>query len=121
MKITLDWPDTVPLNINVEFLQDMCNRMAVAYYKYGPAMRKENADKGDHLASARLRVQKYLDTGNTEFLMDAANSLMIEFTHPAREGAFFRATDSRESPGIVTAATGAVVHGKIEDEDWQQP
>lgn len=76
-----------------EFAQAMANRMAVSFHKYGPA-----ADAGDVdcLYSANLRIAKYLDTGNTEWLVDAANFLMMEFMrHPGA----FRATDSDESPG----------------------
>ncbi|HUZ92414.1 MAG TPA: hypothetical protein VNG29_00245 [Candidatus Paceibacterota bacterium] len=38
--------------------------------------------------------------GNTEYLMDAANGLMIEFTCPQVPGAAFAATDDNKSPGF---------------------
>lgn len=37
--------------------------------------------------------------GNTEYLVDAANFLMIEFMHPAHPKAHYRATDKEGSPG----------------------
>jgi hypothetical protein len=40
-------------------------------------------------------------SGNTEYLIDAANFAMIEFIHPRVEGAFFEATDASGSPGRV--------------------
>lgn len=46
-------------------------------------------------------VQKYKDTGNTEFLVDVANFLMLEFMFPQHEKTHFRETDSSESAGIV--------------------
>lgn len=46
-------------------------------------------------------VEKYQETGNTEYLVDAANYLMFEFMYPQHEKAHFRATDSGESAGIV--------------------
>lgn len=85
---------------NEGFIQKMRARMAVSYHKYG---RMAEADGVDMIASIDVRVQKYLATGNTEWLIDAANCCLIEFTHPRVEGAHFRATDSDESPGRVVA------------------
>ena len=82
------------------FLQGMANRMAVSFFKYGPA-----ADGYPHVISAldslRQRLSAYCETGNTEYLIDAANFAMIEFMLPAHPGAHFRATDSDGSPGRV--------------------
>jgi hypothetical protein len=39
--------------------------------------------------------------GNAEYLVDAANFLMIEFMHPAHPAAHYRATDASGSPGRV--------------------
>lgn len=58
------------------------------------------------LSSGLLRLIKYLNTGNTEWLMDAANQLMIEFKRPQVKGAGFRATDSGESPGLIGISEG---------------
>ena len=52
------------------------------------------------LESHDMCIQKYLETGNTEYLCDAANYLMFEFMYPQKEGAYFKATDSSESAGI---------------------
>lgn len=80
-----------------QFLQGMKNRMAVSYHKYGPC--KDST--ADNLANVKLRLQRYESTGNTEFLMDAANFAMIEFMHPAHPESHFKATDDSESPGLV--------------------
>ena len=45
-------------------------------------------------------MKKYRETGNTEYLCDAANYLMFEYMYPQQEGVYFRATDSGESAGI---------------------
>lgn len=37
----------------------------------------------DALKNIELRLQKYKDTGNTEFLVDIANFAMLEFMHPS--------------------------------------
>jgi hypothetical protein len=85
------------------FVQGMANRMAVSYCKYG-AVADAYPHKVNALASLRARLQKYEETGNTEFLMDAANFAMIEFMHPAHEAAHFTPTDSEASPGRVWAS-----------------
>ena len=76
------------------------NRVEVSYYKYGPA--KDNF--GQHLVNAieshDLCIKKYQETGNTEYLLDAANYLMFEYMYPNRKGAYFKATSSSESAGI---------------------
>lgn len=81
-----------------QFLQGMVDRMSVSYYKYGKV-----ADavpfQVDALRSLKIRIDKYLETGNTEFLMDAANFAMMEFMHPHLPEAHFTPTDADGSPG----------------------
>ena len=76
------------------------NRVEVSYYKYGPASK----NFGEHLVNAletmKMCVKKYEKTGNTEYLVDAANYLMFEFEYPSIKGAHFESTDSSESAGI---------------------
>lgn len=70
------------------------NMMVMSYYKYGPL--KENYEKEcsmDALANIEKRIERYKETGNTEFLADAANFAMIEFMHPSVEGAKYIPTD----------------------------
>ena len=60
------------------------NMMVVSYYKYGPL--KDNYGKYkciDALGSLKKRLDKYRETGNTEFLADAMNFAMIEFMNPS--------------------------------------
>lgn len=83
------------------FLKGMIARMEMSYFKYGD-VADAYPHKIDALASLEQRLKKYQDTGNTEFLIDAANFCMIEFMFPRREGAFFESTDSDQSPGRVT-------------------
>lgn len=71
------------------------NMMVVSYFKYG-AM-KENYEKFkcmDALGNIEKRIQKYIETGNTEFLADVANFAMIEFMYPSIQGARYIPTDS---------------------------
>lgn len=84
-----------------QFLDGMIARMEMSYFKYGD-LKEAYPHKMDALASLQQRIEKYQQTGNTEFLMDVANFAMIEFMFPRRIGAFFQATDSDQSPGRTT-------------------
>ena len=87
--------------VSEQFLSGMVARMEMSYFKYGD-VAEAYPHKIDALASLDQRLKKYQDTGNTEFLIDAANFCMIEFMFPRKEGAFFQATDSDQSPGRTT-------------------
>lgn len=88
-------PDT---EFDLTFMQGMYDRMAASYAKYG-AVAEAYPSRVDAIESLKIRLRKYEDTGNTEWLMDVANFAMIEFMRPRHKDAHFRATDSRESPG----------------------
>jgi hypothetical protein len=81
-----------------KFVQGMRDRMVVSFYKYGP-LTDAYPHKVSAVASLTDRLRKYAETKNTEYLIDAANFAMIEFMHPALEGAFFAGTDDDGSPG----------------------
>lgn len=97
-----------------KFIQAMQDRMVVSFAKYGPVTLGFPA-KINALKSLRQRLDKYLETGNTEFLVDAANFAMIEFMHPSLPNAFFEGTDSDQSPGR-TSQTGEVNSKANQDE-----
>jgi len=97
-----------------QFIEYMKNRMLVSYAKYGPVQQAFPA-KINALQSSRERVQKYLETGNQEWLVDAANFLLIEFLCPSLPNAHFRAADSDESIGRVHKATGKATFEPNED------
>ena len=69
--------------------------MINSFYKYGPAKKNYGEYKCmDALKNIELRLQKYKDTGNTEFLVDIANFAMLEFMHPSIPGAKFIPTST---------------------------
>jgi hypothetical protein len=104
--------DGAPTTENSEtFHQGMVDRMIVSFHKYGP-VAEGYPDRVDAMASLKLRIEKYEETGNTEFLMDVANFAMIEFMHPRKPGAFFTPTDSDGSPGRITASGNLNLHDK---------
>lgn len=77
------------------------NRVEISAIKYGTAADNFGMKLVNALESHDLCIKKYLETGNTEYLCDAANYLMFEFMYPQKEGAFFEATDSSGSAGVV--------------------
>lgn len=102
----IKFPAMVPdSEFSETFIQGMADRMAVSFCKYG-SVSKAFPEKVDAVATLRLRLSQYEETGNTEFLMDASNYAMIEFMRPRHAGAHYKATDSAESPGRVWV-TGA--------------
>ena len=106
MNRTTKKSDTVPATeFSDTFVQGMYDRMAVSYFKYGP-VAKGYPDKVDAIASLRVRLDRYVETGNTEWLMDVANFAMIEFMRPRHPGAHFKGTDDD--------TTGRVLHTGVQ-------
>lgn len=69
--------------------------MVMSYFKYGPLKDNYGTYKCmDAIGNIKKRLQKYEETGNTEFLADIANFAMIEFMNPSIEGAKYTPTDS---------------------------
>lgn len=111
MKISFKWSEQVPKDqIDESFIQGMFNRMILGFHNYGHMRRKH--DRPDNIKNVRIRLDKYLKTGNTEWLMDAANYCMMEFAVPAHHKAHFKATESHESPG--SAVAGRIIRNKKE-------
>lgn len=88
---------------SIQFLQGMVDRMSVSFHKYG-AVNDGFPYPANALESLQMRLDKYAETGNTEWLMDVANFAMIEFMRPRTLAAHFQATDSDASPGRATSS-----------------
>lgn len=88
-----------------QFVKYMKNRMEVSFHKYG-AIKEAYPHKVDAIGSMQERMRKYAETGNTEWLVDAANFLMIEFMLPRHPTAHFAGTDDEASPGRRTVRGG---------------
>lgn len=97
--------------------------MQVSFHKYGP-VANAYPHKVNALESLHKRLEKYAETGNTEFLIDAANFAMIEFMFPAHPNAHFRATDSHESPGRAAYDTSfegtQKSNAELTDAEWRE-
>lgn len=99
MEYKIKISDKVPTDqVSPEFVQGMFDRMAMGFYNYGP-IKLNFPENYNALKGCQQRIQKYKKTKNTEWLIDAANFLMIEFLRPSLSGAYFEATSKRESPG----------------------
>lgn len=98
--------------VSEDFIRGMRDRMVMSFHKYG-AVADAYPVKIDAIASALKRIQVYrfgdpeqgIEKGNTEYLMDAANFMMIEFMRPAHPDAHFKSTDDDGSPGRARART----------------
>jgi adenylate kinase family enzyme len=96
----MDISEILKTEFSEDFVQKMKNRMVVSFCKYGP-ITDGYPKNVDAVASLKLRLDKYKETGNTEFLCDVANFAMIEFMLPRHSDAHFKGTDSHESPGRI--------------------
>lgn len=97
--ITINLAPSVPASEFCEkFVQGMANRMGMSFFKYGLAA-KAYPEKVDAIASLKIRLAKYEETGNTEYLLDVGNFAMIEYMLPRHPKAHFKAEDSAQSPG----------------------
>lgn len=74
---------------------DQLRKLAMenSYHKYGPLKKNYEEHKCmDALGNLEKRLEKYRETGNTEFLVDVANFAMIEFMYPSLPNAHYEAT-----------------------------
>ena len=92
--------ETLNTEFSEDFVQKMRNRMITSFCKYGPIL-EGYPDNVDAIKSLAVRLEKYGETGNIEFLVDVGNFAMIEFMLPRHPKAHFKATDSKDSPGRV--------------------
>jgi hypothetical protein len=104
--LTLRTGNLPETEVSAQFLQGIVDRRALGFHKYGPA----SGGKSDYTASIPVRLAKYAEDGNTEWLMDIATYAMLEFMNPRHPGAHYRATTSDESPGDVLVG-GAIWQG----------
>lgn len=105
MSHTQNIPGVPASEFSEDFVRLMRNRMAVSFFKYG-LLTDGFPHKVDAVSSMQARLDRYAATGNTEWLVDAANFCMIEFMLPRHPRAHFEGTDDSASPGRVSTRTG---------------
>ena len=92
-KLTAD--EILSTEYSTKFDEIRKNMMVMSYYKYGKMSDNHSTENlMDAVANLRKRLEKYEQTGNTEFLADVANFAMIEFMHPQHKKAFYKSTES---------------------------
>lgn len=80
-----------------EFYQLMRNRLIMGSFRYETFEQKRaHPWKYDTAAEAIKRVQKYIETGNTEHLVDAANMCLLEFEFGRHPNKHFSPVDDGE-------------------------
>lgn len=84
--------ELIATETNDTFMQLMRNRLVMGAFRYG---RMKDKEKGEYklLESLKRKLNMYQQTGNLEYLVDAANYLLLEFTYPHVDNPHFNATD----------------------------
>jgi len=101
---------------SLEFDEIRKKAMVMGHYKYGSIKANRDAKATDMIKSIEMRIVKYLQTKNTEYLADIANFAMIEFMYPSLDGAYFKYTDSDKSPGLYGMSVKEMERFKEENE-----
>lgn len=126
MEFILKFPDScynedvTHYSLFINALQGMLNRMATSHNKYQKGLPMDFVVQDvDEIKSAMKRIAMYdpkhvaifiqdelfsvnkeMNTGNVENLLDAANMLVIEAILPKHSKAHMRSQASHESPGL---------------------
>lgn len=82
------------LSFNEDFVKLMNNRMVMGFFRYGNRHAKKSPM--NNIKSAERRIELYKQSGNLEFLLDAANMLRMEFEIPQHPHASFNPQDDGE-------------------------
>ena len=73
----------------------MRTRLLMGRYRYGRMDRTTDTNY-DRIGSALKRLKRYRETGNQEFLVDAANLCLMEFVHGYHPDKHFASIDDGE-------------------------
>lgn len=116
-KEDLSIPEILKTEYSERFDEIRKNAMANSYYKYGPARKNYVNGNINAILSMQKCIDKYRDTGNTEYLCDAANYLMLEFMYPQHKKAHYKATTAEsDSAGIVGISVNEMEALRREEE-----
>ena len=83
-----------------EFVVKMKNAIELSHYKYGWAS-KTYPELAQAYKCIAERLDLYFKTLNKDYLIDVANFAMLEYLYPSLDGAYYKPTDSDESPGLA--------------------
>ena len=93
------------------FVNKMRNAIELSHYKYG-SPSKTYPELAQAYKCIKERLDHYLNTHNTEYLIDIANFAMLEFMYPSFEDAKYSPQDSNNSPGLA----GGISYKQLIDE-----
>ena len=107
-------------NYSEEFDTLRKNAIALSYYKYGAAkinftQLPDGSFYVDAIKTLEMCLQKFKETGNTEYLRDVANYAMFRYMYPAT-GEYFKSTSSEESCGVYGMAVNEVKNFKDDNK-----
>lgn len=92
--------DVYRTNWSWKFEQYMRNRLAMGYFRYGP-LNKQEKGKYDLIGSIKKRIDKYVESGNDELLVDVANLCMVEFINGVHPKKHFSSEDDGEHVQVI--------------------
>lgn len=76
----MDLPKT---EYSLDFDEKRKNRVAMSFHKYGSAAINFGRKLVDAIPTMQRCIDKYKETGNTEYLLDAGNYIMFEYMYPS--------------------------------------
>lgn len=85
-------PTKAFVRFDENFTNLMRNRIGMGYFRYGGDTKSYR-----YVDGILLKVKRYIETGNTEFLVDAANYCMLEFNIPSLDNTYFKSVDNDNS------------------------
>ena len=99
MSYLIDFEPLLKTEYSKKFDEIRKGLVLQSYYKYGKASRNFVSGNVDAIGSLKKCIAKFEETGNLEYLADAANYCMFRYMFPQGKE-FFKHTDSGESAGI---------------------
>ena len=86
----IELKEVIKINWCQRFIIYMKNRMTMGFYRYGESRNYNYIDY------AKFKLEKYIKTGNMEFLVDVANLMMCEFIWGKHKNKHFSAVEQDE-------------------------
>lgn len=102
-KLEEQFPDILATEWSYRFEHLQKSAMITSFHKYGKVTANHSKDNNHMPAIENLkkRLERYLETGNTEFLVDVANFAMIEYMNPQHPNAHYKFTDTKDGCDLV--------------------
>jgi hypothetical protein len=91
----LNYDDLKKSEWSDNFEKLMRNRLIMGAFRYGK-LNEKNKPVYDRTTEIKKRCNKYIDTGNIEFLVDIANMCMLEFEEGKHKNKHFLSIDDGE-------------------------